>query len=91
MDSKQLTSFSQILDQKLTKLKTDLEESLVRKIDEKLNEKLAFLPSKDEFYSKMDEVIGELQTIRDEITVLSHHSSQHADDIIKLKSKLALT
>jgi len=34
------------------------------------------LPTKDEFYSKMDEVIGELKDIREEQTL---HAQQHSD------------
>jgi len=33
-------------------------------VDEKIEEKVKNLPTKDEFYNKMDEVIGELKTIR---------------------------
>ena len=36
------------------------------KLDEKLDDKLRDLPTKDEFYTKMDEVMGELKTIREE-------------------------
>lgn len=32
-------------------------------IDKKLEEKIKFLPTKDEFYGKMDELMGELKTI----------------------------
>lgn len=34
-------------------------------IDERLDEKIKFLPSKNEFFEKMDEVIGELKEIRE--------------------------
>lgn len=63
-----------------------LDEKLDQKLEQKLNEKLANFPSKDEFFTKMDEVMGELQAMREENMVLSHHSSQHTDDIDKLKS-----
>ena len=42
---------------------------------------LSHLPTKDEFYTKMDEVIGELKTIREEQTLLSHRVSDHEDGI----------
>ena len=34
-------------------------------LDEKFDEKLSHLPNKKEFYLKMDEVMGELKTIRE--------------------------
>lgn len=36
--------------------------------------KISHLPSKNEFYTKMDEVMGELKTSREEQTVQSHES-----------------
>lgn len=44
------------------------------------------LPTKDEFYGKMDEVMGELKGIREEVTVLGHQVSEHDDRIAKLES-----
>jgi len=43
-------------------------------IDEKLTEKIKFLPTKDEFYSKMDEVVGELKASREAFEL---HTGQH--------------
>ena len=40
----------------------------VRKI---VKEEIKHLPTKDEFYDKMDEVMGGLKTIREEIALLS--------------------
>ncbi len=37
-------------------------------VEEKIGEKTKFLPTKDEFYGKMDEVVGELKSIREEIS-----------------------
>jgi len=48
-------------------------------IDEKLDEKLKLLPSKDEFYEKMDEVMGELKAIREEQIASSGTLSEHSD------------
>ena len=49
---------------------------------------LGNLPTKDEFYGKMDEVMGELKAIREEITVLGHQVSEHDDRIDKIESDL---
>ena len=49
---------------------------------------LSHLPTKDEFYTKMDAVMGELKTIREEQTLLSHRVSNHEDRIEKIESHL---
>lgn len=49
------------------------------------------LPTKDEFYSKMDEVMGELKAIREEQTVQSQHLSDHGDRIEKIESHLGVS
>ena len=54
-------------------------------LDEKLDEKLKILPTKEEFFSKMDEVVGELKTVREEQTVLSHQVSNHEDRLKTLE------
>ena len=48
----------------------DLDE--IRKIfNEMFDEKFGLLPTKDEFFTKMDEVMGELKAIREEHSMLS--------------------
>lgn len=37
-------------------------EEVAVEVSQQLEEKLAFLPNKDEFYSKMDEFIGEVNS-----------------------------
>ena len=54
-------------------------EELVTKSD------ISHLPTKDEFYGKMDEVIGELNAIREEQAVLGHQVSDHMDRLEKLE------
>lgn len=60
-------------------------------VDEKLDENLKYLPTKDEFYGKMDEVMGELQAIREEQAVQSQHLSDHEDRIQKIESLVGLS
>jgi len=50
-------------------------------IDEKLDEKIKFLPSKDEFYSKMDDIMGELKAIREEQEIITGKTSEYNDTI----------
>lgn len=60
------------------------EKELVTKDD------ISHLPTKEEFYNKMDEVMGELKTIREEKTVQSHQLSNHEDRIQKVESHLGI-
>jgi predicted nuclease with TOPRIM domain len=62
----------------------DLEE-IEKVIEEKLEEKLRLLPTKDEFFSKMDELMGELSTIRDEQTIIGHQVSDHEERLSALE------
>jgi hypothetical protein len=54
-------------------------------------EDVSHLPTKDEFYGKMDEVMGELKTIREEQAVQSHQLSNHSDRIEKIESHLGIS
>lgn len=47
-----------------------------RNLEERLEEKIQNLPTKDEFFTTMDKVMGELQTMRGEFTV---HQGQHSE------------
>jgi hypothetical protein len=54
-------------------------------------EDVSHLPTKDEFYAKMDEVMGELKTIREEQTLQSQQLSDHDDRIEKIESNLGIS
>lgn len=56
-----------------------IDDRLDVKLDEKLDEKLKYLPTKDEFYKRMDEVMGELQTMRDELAIGTYHTSDQEE------------
>jgi len=68
----------------------DLIEVTVDEVIEKrglvTKEDLSLLPTKDEFFGKMDEVIGELKANREEQAVLGHQVSDHGDRLEKLES-----
>ncbi len=68
----------------MTLTEKDIDE-IKQIVDEKLDEKIKILPTKDEFFSKMDEVVGELKTIREEQTILTHKTSGHEDRIVSLE------
>lgn len=56
-----------------------------------IKEKLSRLPTKDEFYTKMDEVMGELKAVREEQALQSQHLSDHDDRIEKIGSYLGIS
>jgi hypothetical protein len=51
---------------------------------------ISHLPTKDDFYEKMDEVVGELKAIREEHTIVTHQVSNHEDRIEKIEKKLQI-
>jgi len=68
----------------MTLTQQDLNE-IEKIVDEKVESRTSNLPTKDEFFGKMDEVMGELKTIREEQTVQSHQLSNHEDRIATLE------
>lgn len=42
-----------------------IENIVDKKLDEKLDGRLKFLPTKEEFFSKMDKITGELKAVRE--------------------------
>jgi len=72
----------------LKAIKNLMEVTIDEAVEEKLvtKEDISHLPTKDEFYSKMDEVMGELKTIREEQALQSQHLSDHDDRIEKSRA-----
>ena len=66
-------------------------EDVIEKKELVTKSDLSHLPTKDEFYTKMDEVMGELKTIREEQPLLSHRVSNHEDRIEKIESQLGIS
>jgi len=65
---------------------TQRDLNLIEKIiNETIEEKTRNLPTKDEFFTKMDEVMGELQAMREEDTILGHQVSEHEKRICGLE------
>jgi len=61
-------------------------EKLTREI---VKEEIKNLPTKEEFFSKMDEVMGELKDMREEETILSSQVSDHETRIQNLENSLS--
>lgn len=63
----------------------DLDE-IEKLIDEKLDEKIKLLPSKDEFFTEMSKLMGELKAIREERETQADVLSNHGDRLEKLEN-----
>jgi predicted nuclease with TOPRIM domain len=74
----------------MTLTQKDLDE-IENIVDEKIGEKIKNLPTKDQFFSKMDEVVGELKAIREELPSINSQLSNHEDRIEKVESKLNIS
>ncbi len=60
-------------------------------VAEKVEEKIRNLPSKDEFFEKMDEVVGELKAIRESQGVMTHKVYEdHETRIAEVEKKLQI-
>jgi len=73
----------------MTLTQRDFDE-IEKMMDEKFEEQLRNIPTKDEFYIKMDEVMGELKGIREEVTVFTHQVSGHEDRIATIEQKVGI-
>jgi len=68
----------------LVKVSIDEDETLARKED------LKHLPTKNQFYEKIDEIVGELKGIREELPIINHQISNHEDRIDNIEKKLQI-
>jgi hypothetical protein len=66
-----------------------IKQAVTEVFDEKdviTREDLKYLPSKEEYYKREDEMMTELKVIREEITVQSGQLSDHSDRIENLEN-----
>ncbi|MBI3397582.1 hypothetical protein HY045_03840 [Candidatus Woesebacteria bacterium] len=63
-------------------------EKLVR---ETVQEEIRLLPSKDEFFSNMDKVLGELKALRDEVTIVNHQYDRTNKRVDKIDKHLNIS
>jgi len=54
-------------------------------------EDISHLPTKDELYAKMDEVMGKLKTIREGQALQSQHLADHGDRNDKIEPHLGIS
>ncbi len=60
-------------------------------VGEKIEERTRNLPTKDEFFTKMDEVVGELKGLRDEVTSVNHQYERTNKRVDKINKHLGIS
>lgn len=97
-DLKKINSnVDKIVDQKITKrgvltrkdfasIEKLVEQAIIDTVPKELKKHLAYLPSKKEFYDKMDEVVGELRKSREVFELIPRRVSDHEDRLGKLEN-----
>ncbi len=58
-----------------------IENIVDKKLEEKFEEKLKFLPSKEDFYTMVDKIMGELQSTRESIELLTQQHAETNDQL----------
>lgn len=66
----------------------EIERILDARLEDKLTEKLKGLPTRDEFYQKMDEVMGELKTLREEQTLTTYRNTEQDQQLENHEKRL---
>ena len=57
----------------------------VELIDQKIKERIGLLPTREEFFSKMDEIMGELKAIRQIVTIHGKQIPRNTTRIEKIE------
>ena len=68
----------------MTLTEKDLDE-IEKLIEKAIKGKVKGLPSRDEFLTAMDKVVGELQTMREELAFTNRHLNKHENRITALE------
>jgi chromosome segregation ATPase len=84
-----------VLDANDLKAIKDLMEVTVEEVIEKkgvvTKDYIGNLPTKDELYTKMDEVMRELKAIREEVAIQTHQVADHDDRLEKIESHVGIS
>lgn len=70
----------------------DLDE-IEKIVDEKVGEKTKYLPTKEEYFATEDKIMGELKSIREEVTIMADLQRQvhdHEDRTERVEEKLQI-
>lgn len=66
-------------------------EEVEKIVEEKLDAKIRFIPTKDEFFTRMDKLSGEIQKVRDEQVMHADHHSQIDDRFERVDAHLGVS
>lgn len=78
-----------LTDEDLKAIKDLVKITIDEELEEKLNEKLKYFPSKEDFFEKMDEIMGELKAMRESQEILTHKVYEdHEPRIKKIERRL---
>jgi len=72
------------IDSAINKRVNPLEEKMEEKF-EKIEDRIKLLPTKDEFFEKMSDVMGELKAIREQQEIITGKTSDHEDRLVALE------
>lgn len=62
----------------LTQRDVEEVESIVRRV---VKEEIRFIPTKDDFFNRMDQLMGEVQAMREDFAIIGSRTSEHTDEI----------
>ena len=63
-----------------------LTEQDIEQIEEVIEDKIKDLPTKDEMFTRMDAIMGELKAIREEMIIVSHKALKNTDRIESIEN-----
>lgn len=75
----------------LLAIKNLVDASVQDRFDEIVSEKIGLLPTRDEYYTKIDEVVGEIKKVREEQPLQAARLLNHEDRLEKIESHLGIT
>lgn len=70
-------------------IRHEINES-AKEVKAEIHEEISHLPTKDEFFERMDFLAGELKAIRQEMPILSHQVVRYEERLDRIDTKLGL-
>ena len=81
----QYNALMALTDKDLIAIKQLLRDEIDQALEKKLEEKLRIFPTREEFFSHMDEIVTELKAMRQELTIQGHQVRNQEDRISNLE------
>lgn len=63
----------------------DIDNLFDKKLEEKLNEKFKFYPTKDELFTKLDKLMKEIKDMREEFAITTGYKDQIEDHEMRIE------